>query len=169
MKLSIFNIHDVAQFITVTLCLLLAIFQFFYPSNSRIGKYFLTFFLIDIAIGVGSILMFWQPAIQISPIIDSCIIPYILFGSLLLKGPLLYGYVSSVTTPNYRLEPADYIHLAPIIIYFFSLSITSGSTDSIHMHLQDTDKLTKSLSLYDWHSVKIIPIIYALMAAYKVH
>jgi AraC-like DNA-binding protein len=169
MKLSIFNIHDVAQFITVTLCLLLAIFQFFYPSNSRIGKYFLTFFLFDIAIGVASVLMFWQPTIQISPIIDSCIIPYILFGSLLLKGPLLYGYVSSLTTPNYRLEPAYFIHLVPIFIYFFSLSITIASTDSFHTHLQDSDKLTTSLSLYDWHSVKIIPIIYAIIAVYKVH
>jgi AraC-like DNA-binding protein len=169
MKLSIFNIHDVALFITISLCLLLALFQFFYPNNNRTAKYFLTAFLFDIAIGVGSVLMFWQPAIQISPIIDSCIIPYILFGSLLLKGPLLYGYVSSVTTPDYRLEPADFIHLAPIVIYFFSLSITSGSAESIHMHLQDNDKLTKSLILYDWHSVKIIPIIYAIITVHKVH
>lgn len=169
MKLSLFNIHDVALFITISLCLLLALFQFFYPNNNRIAKYFLTIFLFDIAIGVGSVLMFWQPAIHISPIIDSCVIPYILFGSLLLKGPLLYGYISSVTTPDYRLETADFIHLAPIIIYFFSLSITSGSADTIHMHLQGNDKLTKSLVLYDWHSVKIIPIVYAILAVQKVH
>lgn len=166
MKISLFNIHDVALFITVTLCLLLAIFQFFYPNKNRIAKYFLFIFLIDIAIGVGAVLMLWQPAIKIHPLIDSYVIPYILFGSLLLKGPLLYGYVSAVTTPGYRCVPFDAVHLAPIVIYFFMLAITSHNAGSIYLH---SDKLTRSLSLYEWHSVKIIPLIYALMAAYKVH
>lgn len=169
MKLSIFNIHDVVLFITITICLLLAVFQFFYPNKNKVAKYFLIVFFVDIAVGMGCVLMLWQPAIQISPIVDSCIIPYILFGSLLLKGPLLYGYVSSVTIPDYRLRLTDFIHLIPIIIYFFSLSITRGNTDSIHMHLQNSNKLTISLSLYEWHSVKIIPIIYAVIAVYKVH
>ncbi len=169
MKLLLFNIHDVALFVTVTLCLFLAIFQFLNPNKNSIAKYFLIIFLIDIAVGVGCVLMFWQPAIQISPIVDSCIIPYILFGSLLLKGPLLYGYVSSATTLDYRLRPTDFIHLAPIIIYFFSLSIISGNTDSLHMYSQNSEKLTMPLSLYEWHSVKIIPIIYAVIAVHKVH
>ncbi len=166
MKLSLFNIHDVALFITVTLCLFLAMFQFFYPDKNRIAKYFLLIFLIDIAIGVGAVLMLWQPAIKIHPLIDNYLIPYILFSSLLLKGPLLYGYVSAVTTPDYRFEPFDTVHLMPIIIYFLVLAISSHGAGNIHLH---TDKLTRILSLYEWHSVKIIPLIYALMAAYKVH
>ncbi len=169
MKLSIFNIHDVVLFITIAICLLLAVFQFFYPNKNKIAKYFLIIFLIDIAVGVGSVLMFWQPAIQINPLVDSYIVPYVLFGSLLLKGPLLYGYISSVTTPDYRLWPTDFIHLAPIIIYFLLLSITDGNTDKIPLYLHDSDKLTRSLSLHEWHSVKIIPIIYAIMAVHKVH
>src|SRR4051812_16717438 len=102
MKLSIFNMHDVALFITITLCLLLTLLQFSYPNKNRIAKYYLIIFLSDIAVGVGCVLVFWQPAITINPIVDSYIIPHILFGSLLLKGPLLYGYVCSVTTPAYR-------------------------------------------------------------------
>ena len=166
MKLSLFNIHDVVLFITVTLCLFLAMFQFFYPDKNRIAKYFLLIFLIDIAIGVGAVLLLWQPALKIHPSIDSYIIPYILFGSLLLKGPLLYGYVSAVTEPEYRFEPFDFFHLMPIIIYFLVLAITSHSTGNAHLH---SDKLTRILALYEWHSVKIIPLIYALMAAHKVN
>ncbi len=166
MKLSLFNIHDVALFITVALCLFLAMFQFFYPSKNRVAKYFLLIFLIDIAIGVGSVLMLWQPAIKIHPLVDSYVIPYILFGSLLLKGPLLYCYVSAITTPNYRFELIEFIHLIPIVIYFFALAMTSHSAETVYSH---SDKLTRSLSLYEWHSVKIIPLIYALMAAHKVH
>lgn len=165
MKLSLFNIHDVALFITVTLCLFLAMFQFFYPDKNRIAKYFLLIFLIDIAIGVGAVLLLWQPALKIHPLIDSYIIPYILFGSLLLKGPLLYGYVSAVTEPEYRFEPFDFFHLMPIIIYFLVLAITSHNTGNGHLH---SDKLTRILALYEWHSVKIIPLIYALMAVHKV-
>lgn len=166
MKLSLFNIHDVALFITVTLCLFLAMFQFFYPDKNKIAKYFLFIFLIDIAIGIGAVLMLWQPAIKIHPLIDSYVIPYILFGSLLLKGPLLYGYVSAITTADYRFEPWDFFHLMPIIIYFLMLAITSHNSGNFQLH---SDKLTRILSFYEWHSVKIIPLIYALMAAHKVH
>lgn len=168
MKLSIFNIHDVVLFITIAICLLLAAFHFFYPNKNNVTRYFLIGFLIDIAIGMACVLMFWQPAIRISPLVDNCIIPYILFGSLLLKGPLLYGYISSVTTLNYRLASIDFIHLIPIIIYFFSISIISGNTGSLNIHPQNNDKLTIPLSLYEWNSVKIIPIIYAVIAVYKV-
>ncbi|PUA29913.1 MAG: hypothetical protein B0W54_05055 [Cellvibrio sp. 79] len=166
MKLFLFNIHDVALFMTVTLCLFLAIFQFSYPDKNRIAKYFLFIFFIDIAIGAGAVLMLWQPAIKIHPLIDSHIIPYILFSSLLLKGPLLYGYVCAVATPGYKVESFDVVHLAPIVIYFLILAITSHDPGNVHL---PSDKLNQILSIYEWHSVKIIPLIYALMAAHKVH
>ncbi|WP_052417384.1 helix-turn-helix domain-containing protein [Cellvibrio mixtus] len=166
MKLSLFNIHDVALFITVTLCLLLAIFQFFSPDKNKIAKYFLLVFLIDIAIGVGAVLLLWQPTIKIHPLIDGYVIPYILFGSLLLKGPLLYGYVATTIAPEYRFEAFDVFHLMPIVIYFLVLAITSYNTGNMHLY---GDKLTRILSFYEWHSVKIIPLVYALMAAHKVH
>ena len=165
MKLSLFNIHDVALLITVTLCLLLAMFQFLYPDKNKIAKFFLLIFLLDIAIGIGAILMLWQPAIKINPLIDSYLIPYLLFSSLLLKGPLLYGYVCAVTTPDYRFTFFDAIHLLPIVIYFSLLALTSHNVGALHSH---SDKVIRTLSLYEWHSLKIIPLIYALMAVYKV-
>ncbi len=164
MKLSLFNIHDVALFITFTLCLFLVLFQFSYPDKNKIAKYFLLFFLIDIAVGIGAILTLWQPAIKIHPLLDNYIFPYILFGSLLLKGPLLYGYVSAVTTPDYRLTRFDLIHLTPIVVYFLVLITTHDNASSAQLH---SDKLTRTLSIYEWHSVKIIPLMYAMMAAYK--
>lgn len=165
MKLSLFNIHDVALLITVTLCLLLAMFRFLYPEHNRIAKYFLVTFLIDIAIGVGAVLLLWQPNLKIHPFIDSYVIPYILFSSLLLKGPLLYGYVSAATTQDYRFSPFDIIHLTPIAIYFSALALTGNDLDPRHLH---SDPLTRTLSHYEWHSLKIIPLIYALMAVHKV-
>ncbi len=166
MKMSLFNIHDVTLFITVTLCLFLATFQFFYPDKNRIAKYFLLVFLIDIAIGVGAVLLLWQPAIKIHPLIDSYAIPYLLFGSLLLKGPLLYCYVAAATTPDYRFESFNIFHLMPFVIYFLVLAITSHNTGNIHAY---SDKLTRILSFYEWHSVKIIPLVYALMATHKLY
>lgn len=165
MKVPLFNVHDVALFITATLCLLLAFFQFFNPDKNRIATYFLVVFLIDIAIGVCAVLMLWQPAIKIQPIIDNYVIPYILFTSMLLKGPLLYGYVCAATTPDYRVEPFDIFHLMPIVIYFVLLGISGSSAGDIDLH---GDKLSRTLSFYEWHSVKIIPLIYALMAVHKI-
>lgn len=169
MKLSIFNIHDVVLFITIALCLLLAIFHFFSPSKNKLAKYFLTFFLVNIAIGVVAVLAFWNPAIRINPLIDNYFIPYLLFGSLLLKGPLLYGYVSSITTKAYRLKLVDSIHLIPVFIYFLVLALAGWDTHDIRSHLQSSDQFMRTLSLYEWHPVKISPLIYALLAVYKVH
>ena len=153
-------------FITIAVCLLLATFQFFYPNKNKLAKYFLILFFIDIAIGVSSILMFWQPAIKIAPIVDSYVIPCILLGSLLLKGPLLFSYVCYVTTPAYRFRAIDFIHLAPFVIYFLMLAITGNDTDT---QPQSPDKFAWALTLYEWHSVKIIPVLYAMAAVYKVH
>jgi len=166
MKLSVFNIHDVALFITLALSLFLAMFQFFYPNKNKIEKYFLIAFLIDITLGVASVLLLWQPILHINPIIDSYLIPYLLFSSLLLKGPLLYGYVSAATTPDFRLEPMHLIHLAPFFIYFVILARIVFDQANLGSHLHD-DKLTWTLSLYDWHSVKIIPLAYALISLHK--
>jgi AraC-like DNA-binding protein len=165
MKLSIFNIHDVALFVTLALSLFLAMLQFFYPNKNKVEKYFLTTLLIDIAIGIASVLMLWQPAIKIHPLVDSYLIPYVLFCSLLLKGPLLYGYVCAVTTHHFRLRPVYFFHLTPLLFYFVALGLNlfnHGNGDS------RSDKLTWSLSVYEWHSVKIIPVVYALLALHKV-
>lgn len=166
MKPSIFNIHDVALFITLTLSLLLAMLQFLYPNKNKVEKYFLTAFLVDIAMGVAAVLMLWQPAIKIHPVIDSYIIPYLLFSSLLIKGPLIYGYVSAVTTPDFRLKPIHLFHLLPFLMYFCVLATRLFNQHAINNPLQ-SDKVTWSLTVYEWHSVKIIPFVYAAMSLYR--
>ena len=169
MKLSIFNIHDVVLFITMALCLLLAIFHFFSPNKNNLARYFLTFFLLDICVDLIAVLAFWNPAVRINPFFDTYLVPYILFGSLLLKGPLLYGYVSAITTKNYRLGMLDLIHLVPVTIYFLVLFIAGWDTNDIRAHLPSDNKFFVALSLDEWHAVKISPLIYAVMAVYKVH
>ena len=169
MNLSIFNIHDVVLFITMALCLLLAIFHFFSPNKNDLARYFLTFFFINISVDLAAILAFWNPAVRINPVVDNYLLPYVLFGSLLLKGPLLYGYVSAITTKNFRLKLFDLIHLVPILIYFLFLLITGRNTDDIRAHLLSGDEIMRTLSLYEWHAVKISPLVYAVLAIYKVN
>jgi AraC-like DNA-binding protein len=169
MKLSIFNIHDVVLFITMALCLLLAFFHFFSSTKNNHAKYFLTLFFIDVSVGLGAILAFWNPAVRINPMVDNHFLPYILFGSLLLKGPLLYGYVAAITTKDFRLKLVDLIHLIPIGVYVLFLLITGRSTDDIRTHGLSGHELMRTLSIYEWHAVKIIPLIYAVLAVYKVN
>jgi AraC-like DNA-binding protein len=168
MNLSIFNIHDVVLFITMALCLLLAIFHFFSPNKNELAKYFLTSFFINISVGLAAILAFWNPAVRINPTVDNYVVPYILFSSFLLKGPLLYGYVSALTTKDFRLKFFDLIHLIPILVYFLFLFITGRNTDDIRAHLLSGDEIMRTLSLYEWHAVKISPLVYAVLAIYKV-
>ena len=169
MNLSIFNIHDVVLFITMALCFLLAIFHFFSPNKNNLAKHFLTLFFVDISVDLAAILVFWNPAVKIHPVVDNYLLPYILFGSLLLKGPLLYGYVSAITMKDFRLKLFDLIHLAPIFIYFLFLYITGRDTADIRTHLISGDEIMRTLSLYEWHAVKISPLVYAVLAIYKVN
>ena len=104
----------------MALCLLLAIFHFFSPNKNDLAKYFLTLFFINISVDLAAILAFWNSAVRINPIVDNYLVPYILFGSLLLKGPLLYGYVSAITTKDFKLKLFDLIHLVPIFVYFLA-------------------------------------------------
>lgn len=168
MKLSLFNIHDVVLFITATLCLVLALCQFLYPNKSRVEKTFLIAYLFDVALGICSVMLLWQPAIKIHPLLDNYLVPYLLFFSLLVKGPLLYGYVSAATTPDYRPTRADFIHLLPLAIYFLALTINHQLTNVTRTDFQG-DKLAHILSTYEWHSVKTIPLLYAVMALHKLH
>jgi AraC-like DNA-binding protein len=169
MNLSIFNIHDVVLFITMALCLLLAIFHFFSPNKNSLAKYFLTLFFINISVDLAAILAFWNPAVKINPILDDYLLPYILFGSLLLKGPLLYGYVAAITTKDFKLKLFDSIHLLPVLVYFLFLFITGRNTDDIRAYLLSGDEIMRTLSLYEWHAVKISPLVYAVLAIYKVN
>jgi AraC-like DNA-binding protein len=169
MNLSIFNIHDVVLFITMALCLLLAIFHFFSPNKNDLAKYFLTLFFINISVDLAAILAFWNPAVRINPTVDNYVVPYVLFGSFLLKGPLLYGYVSALTTKDFKLKLFDLIHLIPILVYFLFLFLTGRNTDDIRAHLLSGDEIMRTLSLYEWHAVKISPLVYAVLAIYKVN
>ncbi|RYY73085.1 MAG: AraC family transcriptional regulator [Gammaproteobacteria bacterium] len=169
MNLSIFNIHDVVLFVTMALCLLLAIFHFFSPNKNVLAKYFLTLFFINISVDLAAILAFWNSAVRINPVLDNHLLPYILFGSLLLKGPLLYGYVSAITMKDFRLKLFDAIHLVPIAVYFLFLFISGRDTDDIRAHLISGDEVMRTLSLYEWHAVKISPLVYAVLAIYKVN
>ncbi len=168
MKHSLFNIHDVVLFITATLCLILALCQSFHPQKSRIEKVLLITFLFDTALGIGSVLLLWQPTLKIHPVLDNYLVPYLLFCSLLLKGPLLYCYISAVTTPAYRLTRADVVHLLPLVIYFSAIAINYQLTSVVRADFQ-ADKLPHILSTYEWHSVKTIPLLYAVMALHKLH
>lgn len=168
MKHSLFNIHDVVLFITATLCLILALCQSFHPAKSRIEKILLLAFLFDIALGIGSVLLFWQATLKIHPVLDNYLVPYLLFCSLLLKGPLLYCYVSAATSPAYRITRADAIHLLPLVIYFFAIAINYPLTSVVRTDFQP-DKLTHILSVYEWHSLKTIPLLYAAIALHKLH
>lgn len=167
MKLSLFNFHDVTLCIAMSFCLLLAVVQLFHPDKNPSAKYFLVAFLLNTAVGIGAVLLFWQTDIHIHPLVDIYLVPYLLLGSLLLKGPLLYGYICAATTRNYRLTLADSIHAIPIILYFFLLFFSHQGSESDASLLYTEDKINRVLAFYEWHSVKIIPLIYAMMAAQK--
>jgi AraC-like DNA-binding protein len=77
--------------------------------------------------------------------------------------------VLSISTQDYRLKAIDGIHLIPLIIYFLVLAIAGNDSNDVRMQMQSMDKFAAELSLYEWHYVKIIPLIYAFAAVHKAH
>lgn len=166
MKSPIFNIHDVFIVVTVTLCLLLALFQLVASSKNCLAKSLLAFFTLDIALGALSVLLFWSDSFQFSPFFKLYLLPYGLIFSLLLKGPLLYFYVRSITVDGFKLARRDWVHLLPVIFCFSLLILLEVDSDDLrYIHGGPYEVLYHFI----WTVVKFLPPLYALAATLRIH
>ncbi|PCK03008.1 MAG: AraC family transcriptional regulator [Alteromonadaceae bacterium] len=170
MKSPLFNIHDVFMFVAIVQCLFMAVLQFFMPGKNNTPKILLGCFFVNIAVEITAMLLFWNTYIPLNHSIKTYLLPYIIVISFTLKGPLLYIYIVSLTTKAFRLNSNHLLHLCPLgfcllLLVFFRVDydiLKFSTTTSIG---EDGWRVTQLI----WDILKILPPIYTIFAAYKVH
>jgi len=164
MKDHIFNVHDVVLLMTVAECLLLAIFQAVLPVTNRLASILLSSFLLCVAIGSACVLMLWNGFLHVSPFFDRYLLPYFLVTALILKGPALYLYVSSLTREGFALKPVHLWHITPVLVAFVWLAIFKIDSLDLSYRSLNSTQLSLEVSGGIWHLMKIVPFIYGIAA-----
>ncbi|WP_049723295.1 helix-turn-helix domain-containing protein [Gilvimarinus polysaccharolyticus] len=167
MDTYIFNIHDVVLLMTMTVCVLLALFQWALPVTTKhLASTLLISFLLITSAQSMCILVLWNDAVHIGTFFDSHIVPYLLFFAVLAKGPILFFYVLSLTQHSFSLKRKYLAHLAPIAAAWLCLAFFSIDSDDIRWRSATATATSQQIVNYLWHTSKIMPFIYGIAAVY---
>lgn len=165
MKEYLFNFHDIVLVMTMSECVLLAVFQALMPTQSRISSSLLTLFFLLICLNTASILLLWNAALQTPHLNSSYVASMALAISSMLKGPALYFYLRSICEPTFVLRRQHLVHLLPLLLSLVAIALFGMTGES----LVNTAVGTKFwVSLFLWSSFKLAPVFYAVVCAYTV-
>ncbi|MFC6977927.1 AraC family transcriptional regulator [Microbulbifer taiwanensis] len=164
MKDYIFNVHDVVLLMTAAECLLLSIFQQVLPIRARNYGLLLTAFLLIVATASACTLVMWNDQFQVAPLFGQTLLPYLLFGALMLKGPAIYLYVSALTQQNLRLQRHHALHLVPALLLVLYLFIFDLSSDDLRRIAIAGQGFPESAVDLVWDISTAVPLAYALAA-----
>ncbi|MDQ2076613.1 helix-turn-helix domain-containing protein [Marinimicrobium sp. ABcell2] len=169
MQEHIFNIHDVVLFMTVAECILLALFQAVLPARDRLYGRLLAAFLIVIAASAATTLILWNDAVHTTPVFDQNFLPYFLMAALMLKGPILYLYVASITHNGFSLQPSHLVHLSPALGAFIALAVFGVDSSDLRQLAPEEAQTPGAVVTFLWDAVKLVPFAYALASVVLVH
>lgn len=166
MKTPIFNIHDLILVLTLTVCLLLVIFQLLLSKQKTIAAGFLSGFFSCVAINAFCSLLLWNDQLQFDSDFAKSCLAFCLILAVIGKSLCLYFYVVVITRKDFQLRPIHYLHLLHFLLLLVVFAgITSDKLRFLNAHNESLDVFVNSI----WHYLKFLPVIYAFAAALKIH
>ncbi|MFD1217848.1 AraC family transcriptional regulator [Microbulbifer celer] len=164
MKEYIFNIHDLTLIMTVAECLLLCVFQQALPIRDRNYGRLLSLFLLTVATAAACTLLLWNDQFRPSSPLGQTLQPYLLFTTLMLKGPAFYLFVSALTKHDLRLQRRHALHLTPALLMAILIFAFGLSSDDLRYVRTGAEALPIGLVDRVWDLAKLVPLAYALAA-----
>ncbi len=161
MKTNFLNIHDFVLLLTALECVFLAILLKTIPSKRTQPRGILAVFFIVIAVDLATTVVVWNAELKTAAINSTTIVLSLLVFSLLLKGPVLFFYLRSLSKKVRLLRWKNIIHLLPafialIIINTFHITSIDWQPSS---GIVGVEKVAASLI---WAMIKLLPFIYVL-------
>ncbi|WP_086930468.1 helix-turn-helix domain-containing protein [Agarilytica rhodophyticola] len=166
MKNHLFNVHDVVLIMTMSQCILLALFQGLLPTQKRVAHHILTAFFVLIFINTAGTLLLWNEILQRFSLREGVLLPLILSASSLIKGPILYFYLRSICEPEFKLKLKHSAHLLPALIASILILAFNVSGEAL-LGVPNTG-VSSTMVLYFWNSFKVIPVVYSLVCVYTI-
>jgi len=164
MKTPIFNIHDLILVLTLSVCVLLAIFQLLLSKQKPIASRLLTLFFLCVGVSALCNLLLWDSYLQFESAFAKSAIAYGLSLAVVGKSICLYWYVVAITRENFQFGLRERLHLINVLVIFGVLLV--GGINSDHLRYISTTQtpFTAQLTNILWHCLKILPVVYALSA-----
>lgn len=168
MNTQIYNFHDIVLYVTIIQCLLLSLFMWVLPTQKRLSSILFIEFLLLNGMQLACILVLWNDSVQISPNIDTFIVPYVLMFALFAKGPMLLLYVESLTQRNFSLQNIHALHFLPILLCWLYLYFFAVDSNLLRWRFTDENVNAEHLVNLLWHASKWVPFFYGCAALTRV-
>ncbi len=164
MKTPIFNIHDLILVLTLSVCLLLAIFQLLLSKQKPIASRLLTTFFMCVGVSALCNLLLWNNYLLIESGLAKSAIAYGLSLAVAGKSICLYWYVVAITRENFHFGVRERLHLINLAVIFGLLLIGGIDSDRLRFLSSTQTAFTMQVTNILWHCLKLLPVIYALSA-----
>lgn len=168
MKTPLFNIHDLILLLTLTVSMLLVIFQWVLSKQSALASRFLSGFFICVGLSALCNLLLWSDQIHLQTDYAKMLLSLGLVTAVVGKSLCLYFYVASITRPHFSLQPKDALHLLHLPAAFGFIVWGNLNSDNLRFLPTQYTEQTVVLTNYLWHYLKGMPMIYAFAAVLEI-
>ncbi len=166
MKIPIFNIHDLILVLTLSGCVLLAIFQLLLSKQKEIASRLLALFFVAVGVGACSNLLLWNDYLHFSSPLAKAAIAYGLVLAVVGKSVCLYLYVVASTRESFRLRARDAVHLLNLLPTLGLLLIAGIDNDKLRFIAADETGFIVGITNTLWNYLKVVPVAYAVSAVW---
>ena len=168
MKTALFNIHDLILVLTLAVSLLLVIFQWVLSKQKTIATYWLNGFFIGVGVTALCNLLLWNDYISNESAIAKLLLSIVLATAVVGKSVCLYFYVVAITRAESQWRKDIVIHgLQGVVIVGLILGAGLDS-DRLRFVAGSHTETSAQLTNIFWHYLKILPVVYAISAAWAV-
>lgn len=162
-----FNLNDVILILSIGLSIVLALSQPLLTTKLPISKYLLAAFFISIALADIGILLLWNDHLPKSDLVN-ILTPYLYAPAILLKGPILVLYVTSITHDDFSITSKDWLHLLPSLLVVAVIAAFGIDNQLLRLDTFGIDSAVYRAVDFIWWFVKITPFCYFIYALYIV-
>lgn len=168
MKTPIFNIHDLILVLTLTVCVLLVIFQWVLSKQKAIASQLLSGFFICVGASALCNMLLWNVHINSASALAKLTLAALLVGAVVGKSIFLYLYVLAITRAQFRWRSVHALHLLFLLIPLALVLGVNLDSDKLRYVPGTHTAFSAQASQILWHYLKIIPLVYALAAVLEI-
>ncbi|WP_440905996.1 helix-turn-helix domain-containing protein [Catenovulum sp. SX2] len=158
----IFNLHDVFLFTTVFECLLLAVYRLAIPLKRSLDGYFLSLFMLVIAIDCFCLILIWNPELASQSYFGQQVLLYAYTCAELWRGPLFLLYVLSLTQEKLIIQYKHFLHFVWAFIAIALFAVFDVSLDNFKFANGSYQQQLAARLI--WYCTILISIAYATYA-----
>lgn len=168
MKTPLFNIHDLILVLTLAVCSLLVIFQWLLSKQKPIASWLLSGFFVGVGLTALSNLLLWNDYIESDSPSAKLGLSALLATAVVSKSVCLYFYVAAITRAEFHWRWIYLFHGLNLLFVFSLVAFAGLDSDRLRFVPGSHTEFSNRLTNIFWHYVKIIPVVYALAAAWVV-